>query len=114
MHHPNLIYFVTLTFQGLEQCCSKLKISGDGSGKKQFESALQQYEYSGTSFGKPRYRRKSEGKTCDLMTAEESYLNRYNKYTTNTDSNSISYRFDKDNMRQFWKVISLRYGKGIS
>ena len=87
-----------------------MKITGDGSGKKQFESALQQYEYSGTSFGKPRYRMKSGEKTCDLVTSEESYIDRYNKHTTNYDSNSISYRFDKGTTKLFWQVLSLKYG----
>ena len=68
------VNFVIIALLGrMDQCCSKLKISGAGPGKKYFEPALQQYQYSGTTSGKPRYTIQTGTKRCDLVNVREQY-----------------------------------------
>ena len=100
------VKFVIIALLGrMDQCCSKLKISGAGPGKKYFEPALQQYQYSGTTSGKPRYTIQTGTKRCDLVNVREQYQKRITEHYTGMDTESISYRYGKDAERKFWKVI---------
>ena len=87
-----------------------MKINGAGPGKEDFELALQQYEYSGVSFGMPRYTMTAPGKRCDIFNTIEKY---------NVDLRSAEdpgsfqalnlQRFNDLHQTGFWKVDSLCY-----
>ena len=88
----------------LDQCCSKLKVSGIGPGKEYFEPAMQQYQYSGTTLGKPRYTMKEGGKTCDIVNTREEYRKRYVDIKKECDYSKLSHRYSNDLQHNFWKV----------
>ena len=98
--------FEKMYILGMDQCCSTLKVNGIGSGNKYFESAMGQYQYSGTSLGKPKYTIEVAGKQCDIVYKEDNYEERYTRHSTDPafDPSSISYRYEAPH--HFWKVIS--------
>ena len=100
----------------MDRCCSNLQVRGTGSGKQYFETAMQQYQYSGTSWGRPRYTMKAEGKTCDLVYAKETYVNRFkNEFAPGIGGeahdlllpDTLPHRYKLDTPRNYWKVILL-------
>ena len=93
----------------LDQCCSKLKVRGIGPGKEYFEPAMQQYQYSGTTLGKPRYTMQEGGKTCDIVNTREEYRKRYVDINQTFPYDSLSHRYSNDRSHNFWKVNSLHY-----
>ena len=88
----------------MDQCCSKLKVNGIGSGKEYFEPAMKQYQYSGTTLGKPRYTIQEGGKTCDIVNAKEEYRKRYVDIDKEFKYETLSHRYSNDLTHNFWKV----------
>ena len=108
----NLILIFILTndhsLGRMDQCCSTLKVKGEGPVAEYVdEHKLMQpfiFQYSGTTSGKPRYTMRFEGQKCDIVNTKETYEARHGQY--GLDANSVSFRYGKENERNFWKVIS--------
>ena len=117
----NLILIFILTndhsLGRMDQCCSTLKVRGEGPVAEYVEEhKLMQpfiFQYSGTTSGKPRYTMRFEGQKCDIVNTKEIYVARHGKYSEymphDFDVNSVSFRYGRENERNFWKVISFSY-----
>ena len=94
----------------MDQCCSKLKVRGEGPIAEYVDPAMQPFifQYSGTTSGKPRYTMRFEGQKCDIVNTREIYLERHRNYPMPHDfkEESVSFRYGKETERNFWKVIS--------
>ena len=94
----------------MDQCCSTLKVRGEGPVTEYVDPTMQPFifQYSGTTSGKPRYTMEAGGQKCDILYQKEKYIDRYERYQmpSDFDLNSVSYRYGKENERNFWRVSS--------